>query len=108
VEPTVTLPERMPERRPDLEIAEFDHEFIVFDPDAKQVHLVEGFLAIVFDACDGATLTEHLLGELADALPGDQEPIGTAEVEAALAQLGALGLLTGLLTEESPRAPYSG
>jgi hypothetical protein len=104
----VTLPERMPERRADLEIAEFDHEFVVFDPLAEQVHFVEGFMAIVFDACDGNTLTEHLLAELADALPADQDPLGAAELKAALAQLAAFRLLTGRLTEESPRAPYSG
>ena len=61
------LPATLPARRAGLEIAEFDTEFVVWDPKWKMVHHLEGVAAILFDACDGSTHSAELLAEIAEA-----------------------------------------
>lgn len=65
----MTVVERMlPERKADLEIAEFATEFVVFEPRCSEVHQLGGLTAIVFDACDGSTTVDALAEEIAGAL----------------------------------------
>ena len=61
------LPAVLPTRRAGLEVAEFDTEFVVWDPTSKMVHHLEGVAAILFDACDGSTGSAELLAEIAEA-----------------------------------------
>jgi hypothetical protein len=94
-------PGLLPRRRGDVDVAGFDTAFVVFDPRCMQVHLIEGFGAVVFDACDGETQANTLLDEVCDVTGWDR-PTADTEVEAALAQLVGLGLLEGTTPPERP------
>ena len=61
------LPAVMPAQRPGLELAEFDTEVVVWDPESKMVHHLDGLAAIAFDACDGTTGSDELVSEIAEA-----------------------------------------
>jgi hypothetical protein len=89
------LPEVLPARHPDLEVAEFETEFVVFDAANRMVHHLEGVQALVFDACDGMTSAESIGGELAAAGLGGR-------FADAFSELVALGLLEGTTPVEPP------
>lgn len=99
------LPEVMPARHPTLEIAEFETEFVVFDPRSDRVHLLEGLDAVVFDACDGASAPAGLVTDLVEiaGLDADQ---AEAAVARSLVELVVLGLLAG--TEHQGPPPCVG
>lgn len=84
----------LPRRHPDIEVAEFDTEFVVFDPSVGQVHRIAGLEAAVFDACDGVTTVDALVDEL--------ELEGPAEVTSSLERFRQLGLLEGTVAEPPP------
>lgn len=91
----------LPARNPDLEIAEFETEFVVFEPRCSEVHELGGLTAVVFDACDGATSIEALAAEIASALM-----IGVDEAHAhvadSLVALAAADLLATGSGDERP------
>jgi PqqD family protein of HPr-rel-A system len=95
------VPDLLPRRHADVEIAAFDTSFVVFDPRCMQVHLIDGFGAVVFDACDGNTSREMLTAEVGDATGWDPSTAAT-EVDAMLAQLVDLGLLEGTTPQDRP------
>jgi PqqD family protein of HPr-rel-A system len=95
----------MPARNSGLEIAEFGHEFVVFDPRCGQVHLLSELTAVVFDACDGHTPVAELCRELVEA--GVAGPQAAEEMlVGVLEEFCALGLLEG--TEWIPPPPCVG
>jgi hypothetical protein len=91
----------LPRRHGDIDVAGFDTAFVVFDPRCMQVHLIDGFGAVVFDACDGETPRKTLLDEVCDVTGWDRLK-GEAEVEATLGQLMGLGLLEGTTSQGRP------
>lgn len=94
-------PDLLPRRHADVDVAGFDTAFVVFDLRCLQVHLIDGFGAVVFDACDGETQRATLLAEVCEATRWDR-PMAEAEVEAMLRQLVDLGLLEGTTPVERP------
>ncbi|HAP78440.1 MAG TPA: hypothetical protein DCR14_20450 [Acidimicrobiaceae bacterium] len=72
----MTVGRPLPRRNPALEIAEFEVEFVVYDPGTQQVHHLRELTAVVFDACGEAVTTEELAAELAEAM---QVPVADAE-----------------------------
>src|SRR4051794_38446034 len=90
----------MPSREAGLEIAEFEDATVVFDPRANSVHLLDPLAAVLFDACDGVTVRADLIAEISEALAQDTSEV-TDQVELAIRNFGALGLLLGI----EPSAP---
>lgn len=82
----------LPARRADLEVAEFDTEYVVYDPRGQRVHRLSGLAAVVFDACDGVTSHSHLIGEVQTVLDVSSDEAAHV-VEDALTRLGQAGLL---------------
>lgn len=99
------LPEVMPARHEALEVAEFETELVVFDPRSDQVHLLEGFSAVVFDACDGESLPDGLVADVVEVGGVDVDQAKGA-VARTLVELGVLGLLAG--TEPATSLPCVG
>ena len=97
----VTLPDVMPVRHRDVEVAEFDTEFVVFDPGCNDVHRLVGVTAVVFDACDGVTSAVELVGELVAVLemPDDEARL---LVEQAIDELTRVGALHGSEASNPP------
>lgn len=95
------LPTVLPRRHADVEVAEFDTEYVVFDPRCNEVHLITGLAAVVFDACDGVTPTAQLVEEIEELLqiPGDAV---AREVVSALDQLRRIGILRGTAPTDRP------
>ena len=96
------LPDALPARHRGIEVAEFDAEFVAFDPRCSEVHLLSGMAAVVFDACDGSTPTAVLVDELVELLELSQPDAETA-VRDALGELAAVGALEG--TDPGRRPP---
>ncbi len=61
-----SLPDELPACHPDLEVAGFEGELVVFDTRTNQVHMIRDTFAVVFDACDGTTASSALVDELVD------------------------------------------
>lgn len=91
----------LPRRHPDIEVAEFGAEFVVLAPDAKQMHRLRGFTAVVFDGCDGSTRLGELVEEVVGAGLGDTDSC-TNEVQRVLRELADLGLLEGTSPAKPP------
>lgn len=85
-------PENPPRARDDVLFRELDDEWVVFDPGANQLHVLNLPAAIVWTHCTG----ELGAGEIAEAL---QEAFGIdgeearADVAAALERFSEAGLL---------------
>lgn len=97
----VELPEVMPDRKPGLEVAEFDAALVVFDVDVNQVHLLQQMHAAVFDSCDGSTVRASVVAEFVDAGIGD-EAESEQMVASVIDDLGSLGLLAGTTAFRPP------
>lgn len=96
-----TLPERWPLRHSDVEVAEFDTEFVVFDPRSRMAHHLVREHALVFESCDGRSSAELLIRGLVEAGHGSAEEVAAVLAD-ALSDLSALGLLEGT---EPPAPP---
>lgn len=100
------LPAVMPRREDAVDVAAFDGEFVVYDSRAGQAHLIGGFDAVVFDACDGVTtsaaLLDEVLGAFADAERTDRPQRDDVEqaIASALDGLAGAGVLEG--TDDVP------
>ena len=71
------LPTRLPARRADVLVADFETEVVVLVPDQRQAHRLDAGLSLVFTACDGETLVEDLIEEIS---AGTQESVAVTEV----------------------------
>ncbi len=98
---TITIGDVLPARHAHLEIAEFGTELVVYDPQVHMVHLLSGFQALLFDACDGSTATEALVAEFVEAGVGDREQVLDA-LRIAFIDLVTLALL---VDHEPPDGP---
>lgn len=97
VEPqTVVTPagDALPRLRDDVRLAMFDAEAVVFDPVTSTTSLIEGFDAVVVDACREQVDRATFIDEVVDSLGIDSEE-AVALVDASLDRLGALGIFEG-------------
>ncbi len=100
--------EVMPLRDLQLEIAEFGDTTVVYDHRTNSVHLLEALAAVLFDACDGATVRSVLAEEISAALA---QPAATVaeQIDVTVANFAGLGLLDGFEpTVEPPCLGCSG
>lgn len=90
------LPDHLarPEARPDVEMAWFDGEAVLFDPATRQLHTLSGAAAAVWLCCDGTQDVTAMTAELADTFGVGAEHIA-GDVRSALRALDGLGLLVG-------------
>ena len=108
VEPLlVVLPAILPQRRLDVEVAEFDTESVVFDPHHRVAHRLDGWLAGVLDACDGKTSAQAFLGECVMAGLDGPSAWGSEgelrrQLATALESLDRSGLLAGTKPAKPP------
>ena len=91
----------LPRRNPDLEVSEFDGEFVVFDPRCMDVHLVSDVTAVVFDACDGTSSRTSLVDDLVELLDIDRSA-ADGMVSDSLVALERTGLLAGTASQLRP------
>lgn len=86
------LPTRLPHRRSDVLVADFDTELVVLVPEERRAHRLDEGLSLILSTCDGTTATDTFVAEIAEAT-GDP----TSDVEAwlrdGLEQLAALKIL---------------
>lgn len=84
----------LPHRSADVDVADFGLEFVVFDPRNSMVHLLSEWMAVVFDACDGACTQAELATQAAAYWHGDVDE-SQRRVEEAVQAFWNLGLLVG-------------
>ena len=90
----------LPKLRTELHIAEFDLEYVVWDPTCETVHLLRGLHAITFDACRTGATNADLIGEIVESTHVDDAHALVA-LDAALEHLAGLAMFSGL-TERPP------
>ncbi len=81
-----------PRARPDLTARAVDGEAVVLDRAGGKVHQFNRTATFIWSRLDGRSSPQELAAALADAFEVEAETAGR-DVEALLAQLGALGLL---------------
>lgn len=96
-----TLPEVLPSRHPEIEVAEFETEYVIFDPRCSEVHLIAGLTAVVFDACDGSTIVVDLVEEFRETL-GLEFEASRSQIAEALRVLSGIGALDGTTPADRP------
>lgn len=91
-------PDERPQAIADVEVAVFEGEAVLFDPQASMVHHLNAVPAATWLCCDGETTVAEMLDELADVFsvtePADVETLSTG-VHESLARFAAEGLLVG-------------
>jgi hypothetical protein len=90
----------MPRNSTEAEVADFGTEFVVFDPRNRMAHHLSGWMAVVFDACDGTTLVADLVTDATDFWNGNADE-ARMRVDEAIDALANLGILEGA----DPMAP---
>lgn len=83
-----------PVARPDVELAWFDSEAVLFDPVARQLHSLAGAAAAVYVCCDGTQDVHEMTAELAEMFSVAADDIAP-DVVRALQQFDNQGLLVG-------------
>jgi hypothetical protein len=81
-----------PRARPDLTARAVDGETVLLDREGGMVHQFNRTATFVWSRLDGRTSPPELAAALADAFEVEPETAGR-DVDALLAQFGALGLL---------------
>ena len=95
------LPDVLPARHPDVDVAEFETVWVVFDSRVEQVHVLSGAGAMVFDACDGVTRSSVVVDEMVDGGFGSTDEARRV-VDGVLQELACLGLLEGSEPTSTP------
>ncbi len=87
-------PTDRPQIRDDVVFRQLKHEWVVLDPVADRVHVLNLTAALVWTACDGTSTLEEIADQVHDAFEGRVEHASVrTDVEAALANLRSEGLL---------------
>jgi hypothetical protein len=68
--------ERLPTKRDDVLIADFDTELVVLVPGERRAHRLDAGLSLVLSACDGETAREALVREVANGTGDDLDATG--------------------------------
>ncbi len=89
-----TQPAGHPRARDDVLFRQVDDEWVVFDPAANQLHVLNLPAALVWSHCTGDLTPGEIAAALRDAYGIDAER-AAADVEAALSRFHEAGLLAG-------------
>ncbi|MFT6290194.1 MAG: PqqD family protein of HPr-rel-A system [Ilumatobacter sp.] len=84
---------QLPDRNPDTLVASFDGAYVVFDPRCSEVHLIDSLSAVIFDACDGTSLSD-LVADITEIFGIDVAQAEQA-IESNLDEFARKGLLAG-------------
>jgi hypothetical protein len=95
------LPDVMPDRSDEVEVADFGTEFVVFDPRNRMAHHLSGWLAAVFDACDGDSSPAELAADATAYWQGNPDE-SRYRVGEAIRAFESLGILAGSTPLEPP------
>ena len=83
-----------PRTRDDVVFRQLKDEWVVLDPVADRVHVLNLTAALVWTACDGATTPEQISQGIREAFEGDLDPARIrSDVDAALEEFQREGLL---------------
>jgi len=82
-----------PRQRPDLKARIVDGETVLLDRAAGRVHQLNATASFVWSKLDGIASAEKVAAEVAEAFDVDPQT-AARDVDALLAQFGALNLLT--------------
>lgn len=88
------IPDRLPARNPEVEVALFPGAIVVFDLRNRMAHELVGPPAAVFDACCEQADRTAVVAELVAGGVADEDG-ATEVVQAVLRDLAELGLLEG-------------
>jgi PqqD family protein of HPr-rel-A system len=86
-------PTGQPRAREDLLFRQVDEEWVLFDPAANELHVLNLPAAIVWSHCTGEWTPEEIAGKLQETYGLETERALT-DVRAALARFAEAGLLT--------------
>ncbi len=82
----------MPARRSDVMVADYDSELVVLVPGTRLTHHLDVGLSLILDACDGVTVSEDLVNEIATAT-SSKAAVVRARVLDALRQFESLDII---------------
>jgi len=92
---------RCPQARVDLRIVDLENEMLVYDEQARQVHILNATARWIWLLCDGTHAPEEIAEEVARMYPGTPSETVRQDVEETLETLGAKRLLVWV-EEEVP------
>jgi hypothetical protein len=84
--------ERLPRKRDDVLVAEFETELVVLVVEQRQAHRLDEGLSLVLSSCDGTTTAADLVAEVS-AGTGESAELTAAWLEECLERLRELGVL---------------
>lgn len=68
-------------------------DWVIFDPVANQIHVLNLSAALVWTSCDGTRALDEIVGEVAASFVDASPEAVRGDVEAALQRFGSEGLL---------------
>lgn len=86
-----------PELRRGVILRQIDEDFAVYDPERDRTLLLNPSAAAILERCDGTRSVEEIAAEIASVFMAEQDGL-LAQVEAALSEFAAQGLLEDCLT----------
>jgi hypothetical protein len=89
---TLTLRHECPNRRIGLWIRQVEGETSIFDPDTREVHLLNDTALAIWEQCDGRTLPSEMVAAICE-LSGLPDEVVTEDVVSVLDRLDGAGLL---------------
>ncbi len=89
-----TQPEGHPQAREDVLFRQVDDEWVVFDPAANELHVLNLPAAVVWTHCTGDWTPEQIAEQLQEAY-GLESQQALTDVSAALTRFREAGLLNG-------------
>ncbi len=81
-----------PQARDDVLFRQVDDEWVVFDPAANELHVLNLPAALIWSHCTGELTCQDIAAKLEEAYGLEPEP-AAADVQAALDRFEAAGLL---------------
>ena len=98
-----------PNRRVDVELIQFGHEGLLYDPVTVRVHRLNATALLVWRCCDGTATVQTIAAELAGAF-GEPTDVIAGAVDALIEELAGIGVLVGTsrpLVRPETRSPTS-
>lgn len=83
--------DRLPRKRDDVLVADFDTEIVVLVPGERRAHRLDAGLSLVLSACDGETSRTVLIDEVASGT-GDDVEVTNRWLDNAVQTLAELGV----------------
>ena len=85
----------VPQPRPDLAVAEFDGEVVLYDRRARQAHHLNATASVIWQCFDGEGNLDELIADLSEAYNLAPDVIGP-DVTGLAQDMGRAGLLVGV------------